>query len=163
MVVSQYVSRKMKSTKEQRREIKIRQRKLGMDDVAYRGFLSGWHVDSCTEMNREQAEEAIGALDEMMMDRRLSVKPAGFWRDAPRNLKERYTELLPRDARLATPGQLRHLEGLWVQVTRQKTWGKAMVAFKEFLQGRFGIGDLLWIRREEVGKIEHLLRVMKKQ
>ena len=69
-----------------------------------------------------------------------SVKPAGFWRDAPRNTAERYNELLPRDARLATPGQLQHLKGLWVQVTRQKTWGKAMAAFREFLQGRSGLG-----------------------
>ena len=153
----------MKSSKIQRQEIKVRQRKLGMDDVAYRGFLSGWNVASCTELNREQAEEAIGALDDMLLDRGLIDKPRSFWRDAPRNLKERYNELLPRDARLATPGQLRHLEGLWVQVTRQKTWGAAMAAFKEFLQRRFHIGDILWIKREEVGKMAHLLRVMKKQ
>lgn len=153
----------MKSTKEQRRAIRIRQRKLGMDDAAYRGFLSGWGVASCTELNREQAEEAIGALDEMLCERGLIRKPRSFWRDAPGNLKERYNELLPRDARLATPGQLRHLEGLWVQVTRQPTWGAAMAAFRELLQGRFGIGDILWIRREDVGRIEHLLRVMRGQ
>lgn len=153
----------MKSTKVQRREIKVRQRKLGMDDVAYHGFLSAWGVESCTELNREQAEEAIDVLEEMLVEKGLIVKPRGFWRDAPRDLKTRYDELLPRDARLATPQQLRHLEGLWVQVTRQKSWGAAMAAFKEFLQRRFGIGDILWIQREEVGKIEHLLRVMKEQ
>lgn len=153
----------MKSTKLQRREIKIRQRKLGMDDVAYRGFLSGWGVESCTEMNREQAEEAIDALEVMLSEQGLIFRSRSFWRDAPGNMKERYNELLPRDARLATPGQLRHLEGLWVQVTRQRTWGKAMAAFKEFLQRRFGIGDILWIKREEAGKIERVLRVMREQ
>lgn len=153
----------MKSSKVQRREIKIRQKRLGMDDVAYRGFLSGWGVESCTELNREQAEEVLDALEAMMFEQGLIFRSRSFWRDAPRNLKERYNELLPRDARLATPQQLRHLEGLWVQVTRQRTWAVAMTAFKEFLQRRFGIGDILWIRREEVGKIEHLLRVMRGQ
>lgn len=153
----------MRSSKIQRREIKVRQKRLGMDDVAYHGFLSAWGVESCTEMNREQAEEAIDLLDEMLVEQGLCDKPRAFWRDAPRDLKSRYNELLPRDARLATPQQLRHIEGLWVQVTRQKSWGKAMAAFKDFLQNRFHIGDILWIKREEVGKIEHLLRVMKGQ
>ena len=150
----------MKSTKEQRKNIKIRQKKLGMSDMDYRGFLSGWGVRSCTEMNREQAVEAIAALDKLMVSYGIAGKDAMFWTSAPKNLKTRYDELLPRDARFATPGQLRYLEGLWVQVTRQRTWIRAMATFKEFLQKRFHIGDILWIEREEVGKIVKVLRVM---
>ena len=92
-----------------------------------------------------------------------SVKPAGFWQDAPRNIAERYNELLPRDARLATPGQLRHLEGLVDAGDQAEDVGEGYGGVQRVSTGAVGIGDLLWIRREEAGKIEHLLRVMKKQ
>ena len=151
----------MKSTKEQRKNIKIRQKRLGMTDAEYRLFLSGWSVGSCTEMNREQAEEVIVVLDKLMVLAGSVEKEAAFWASAPKNLRTRYEELHPRDAGFATPRQLRYLEGLWVQVTRQQTWVRAMKAFKEFLQKRFHIGDILWIKREEVGKIAKVLRVMR--
>lgn len=150
----------MKSTKEQRKDIKIRQKRLGMADSEYRLFLSGWNVGSCTEMNREQAQEAIIVLDKMMDLRGDVEMGAVFWLSAPKNLETRYEELLTRDANFATPRQLRYLEALWVQVTRQKTWHKAMKAFREFLQKRFHIGDILWVRREDVGKITKVLRIM---
>ncbi len=150
----------MKSTKEQRKGIKIRQKKLGMTDIEYRGFLSSWGVGSCTQMNREQAMQAITALDKMMRSRGIAGKDAMFWASAPSNLKTRYEELVRRDARFATPRQLRYLEGLWIRVTRQQTWEKAIAAFRQFLQKRFHIGDILWIKREEVGRIANVLRIM---
>lgn len=151
----------MKSTKEQRKNIKIRQKKLGLSDMEYRDFLSGWGVKSCTEMSCEQASAAIAALDKLMVSHRINNKSAVFWSSAPKNLKTRYDDLFLRDARFATPGQLRYLESLWVQVTRQQTWIKAMKAFRDFLQKKFHIGDILWIKREEVGKIAKVLRFMR--
>lgn len=150
----------MKSTKEQRKQIKIRQKMMGMSESDYRAFLSGWDVGSCTEMSREQAGEAIAALDKQMLSYGICSKGVEFWASAPGSLKTRYDDLLPRDACFATPAQLRYLEKLWVQVTRQKTWVKAMDAFKAFLQNRFHVGDILWVKREDVGKIANVLKVM---
>ena len=153
----------MKSTKEQRKNIKIRQKKLGMTDVEYQGFLSGWGVESCTQMNREQAMEAIAALDKLMRSRDIAEKDEMFWASAPGNLETRYEELVQRDARFATPRQLRYLEGLWIRVTRQQTWERAMASFRAFLQKRFRIGDILWVKKEEVGKIAAVLQIMQEK
>lgn len=150
----------MKSTKEQRRQIKIRQKTLGMPESDYYAFLSGWNVGSCTEMSREEAGEAIAALEKQILASGIYSKGVEFWVSAPGNLKTRYDDLLPRDACFATPAQLRYLEKLWVQVTRQKTWVRAMDAFKAFLQNRFHVGDILWVKREDVGKIANVLKVM---
>jgi hypothetical protein len=52
------------------------------------------------------------------------------------------------------------LEGMWMQVTRQTTPGRARAAYVAWLHGRFGIATPEWIERSDVGKIKRALEAM---
>jgi len=137
-------------------EIHVLKSRAGMDEGAYRAFLSGWGVESSKELSPAQYREAVARL------RELAGQPAV--RSRSRWTKEPYCRLDGRAAEWATCSQLYMLfDGLWLNVTRQTTRAKAITAFEEWLHKRFEIARIEWITKEEVGKIKLALEAMARQ
>jgi len=134
-------------------EIHVLKSKAGMDEDAYRAFLAGWGVSSSKELSPRQASEVVAAL------RRLAGQDHGRAgaRRSWGNL--RYDELGRRRG-MATPRQLRMLEAMWMDVTRQTSRDAAIDAYHTWLLNRFGIGRPEWIEDNQVGKIKMALEKM---
>ncbi|MCE1274687.1 MAG: regulatory protein GemA, partial [Chlorobiales bacterium] len=124
-----------------------------MDDDEYRAFLSGWGVESSKDLTPRQSAEVVAAL------RKLAGQEHGRAgaRRSRRNL--RYDDLGHRPG-MASPKQLRMLEAMWMDVTRQATRESALEAYCTWLLNRFRVGRPEWIADVQVGKIKMALEQM---
>lgn len=123
----------------------------GLDDQNYRALLSSFGVSSSTALSVDDARELIKKMEYLAIG-------AGWKSRKPM----RWDHLDGRPG-MATPLQLRHLEGLWVSVSRQPTLREKQESFNRFLENRFGIARIEWIPAEMVAKIKRSLIIMRKQ
>jgi hypothetical protein len=132
------------------RRIKTLQGLSGIGEEDYRSLLWGYGVESCKDLAIPSAHAVIGVLQRMVdkIPERRAAAP------------KRYAEIKGRSVLMATAPQLRMLEAMWMQVTRQGTPGRAREAYAEWLRRRYGIASVEWIQREEVGKIKRALEAM---
>lgn len=131
------------------RRIKALQGLAGIGEEDYRAFLWGYGVESCKQLDVGQARQLIEVLQQMV--NRIPEK---------RPVPKRFAEIGGRHVLMATERQLRMLEGMWMQITRQTTTERAREALAEWIHRRYGIGSIEWIRREDVGKIKRALEAM---
>lgn len=124
----------------------------GISDDEYRDMLGAFGVSTSKDMTGAQAIELISKLECIGI-------AAGTWK--PRKKEKRFDKLGFRPG-MATPAQLRHLEGLWVSVSRQPTLHEKQASFNVFLNNRFQIGRIEWINEDMVAKIKHTLLSMRK-
>jgi len=131
------------------RRIKTLQGLAGLGEDDYRAMLAGYKVESCKDLDVADGHRVVAFL-QAIVDRLPEKRPA----------PKRYADIKGRSVLMATPPQLRMLEGMWMQITRQ--WGadRARAAYADWLYRRFGIASAEWIQREDVGKIKRALEVM---
>jgi hypothetical protein len=129
------------------KRIKALQRAAGVDEESYRAMLAGYGVESCRGLDFRQAMEVVAALRRFAgQDRR----PGG---------SRRYDDLGHR-AGMATPKQLRMLEAMWMEVTRQTTRTAARSALGSFLLHRWQVTGLEMLRRDQVSAVRRALSEM---
>lgn len=139
----------------QKARIKMLQKDLGIDDECYRAMLGSYGANSCTTLAYSDANDLICKLSGMQTQ---SAAP----KKAP--YKKKYSELegLPERDGLATPAQLRYLEGLWKAVSRKKDSPKARnEALNNFCIKQVGFG-ILKLDFKEVRKMIRTVESMKK-
>jgi len=132
--------------------IHIGKKELGLDDDLYRDIL--WDLTrkrSTAEMEERELALVLRYLEEKGFKPRYSTRPQA----APRR---KYDDLGRRPGEMAAPRQLRMLEAIWRDVARTPT----DAAFRNFLQARFGIGDVRWIPADKVTPIKAALERMRK-
>jgi len=129
--------------------IKTLQGLAGLGDEDYRALLGGYGVASCKDLSIGEARKVIDFL-QAIVDRIPEKRP----------VPKRFAEIKGRSVLMATQKQLRMLEGMWMQITRQRSAGRARLAFEEWLSRRFGISSVEWVQREDVGKIKRALEAM---
>lgn len=129
--------------------IKTLQGLAGIGDDDYRALLGGYGVESCKDLSIVDARRVIGFL-QGIVDRIPESRP----------VPKRFAEIKGRSVLMATQKQLRMLEAMWMQITRQRSAGRARLAFEEWLSRRFGISSIEWMQREDVGKIKRALEAM---
>jgi len=132
------------------KRIKTLQRLAGISEEEYRALLSGYGVESCTCLTILQAREVCAFL-QRLVDR--VPEKAQF-------KTKTYNDLRGRSADMATVKQLRMLEAMWMQVTRQKNRRDAVAAYHTWLMNRFSIGTPEWIERDKVSAIKRALDAM---
>lgn len=138
------------------KRIKTLQRAAGVDDDSYRAMLAGYGVESCRDLDAVQAASVISFLQ-------VLVDGSGNRRPRRSTGAKRYEDLDGRSAEWATSKQLRMLEAMWMDVTRQKTREKAMLAYHSWLMHKFGLTSAEMIAREDVGKVKMALASMRKK
>lgn len=133
---------------------------LGFDDDVYRDILSDYRVKTSTDLSFKQAGSLINRLEEKALQ--LGGWNSNGWvKIKPKNTKQ-YDNLGIRDG-MATPVQLRKIEGMWFDVTRQGTRNEGLKALKTFLQSRFGIVSMDAVTDDDVKRVVRALTAMKKQ
>ena len=121
---------------------------LGIDDDTYRTMLAGYRATSSKNLSFSKAKEIINTLEK----RAIQV---GVWTKK----KGRFEELGYRPC-MALPAQLRKIEALWMQVSRQKTVAEKRRALNVFLENRFKIARIEWLPDTLVPKVLKALTVM---
>ena len=125
---------------------------IGVSDQDYRARLrEDYGVSTCKKLSSVQAAKLIKSMEAI-------AKGMGI--DTGRRRRRREWKRRPG---MATPAQLRKIEAMWADVSRQKTPGEKRKALGAFLEKRFGVSDLAFVTHEMPGKIIHTLEVMKKQ
>ena len=125
---------------------------IGVSDQDYRARLDEeFGVRTCKKLTRAEAGRFIRSMEAI-------AKGMGI--DTGRRRRRREWKRRPG---MATPAQLRKIEAMWADVSRQKTPGEKRKALGAFLEKRFGVSDLAFVTHEMPGKIIHTLEVMKKQ
>ena len=134
------------------RRIKTLQGLSGISEENYRSLLWGYEVESCKELSIKDGHAVAKVLQDMV-DRIPEHQ----------QFRQPYRELKGRSAFMATGRQLRMLEAMWMDVTRQTNRRDALSAYNTFLYKRFDIGSPAWIERDHVGKIKFALEQMRAQ
>ena len=134
------------------RRIKTLQRLSGISEENYRDLLWGYEVESCTELTITAGHGVAKVLQEMV-DRIPEHQ----------QFRQPYRDLKGRSALMATARQLRMLEAMWMDVTRQTSRREALAAYGAWLDKRFSIRSVEWIERDHVGRVKFALEQMRAQ
>jgi len=122
--------------------------KLNMPDEAYRSMLGDYHVRSSKQLTSAGADQLIWELQK-------NAERLGVWVRPQR----KFNNLAGRRG-MATPKQLRMIEGMWAEVSRASNMAERAAALKSFLL-RFGIDGLENVEYWQVHKIVNALKAMK--
>lgn len=125
---------------------------LSMSDDRYRAMLwDNFAINSSLDLSGFQAAQLIKFLKNQALQ-------AGVWLGKS---KEKYNNLLPRSALMATPKQLRKIEAIWGDVSRAKTTKERAQSLEKFIYRIVGIGKMEWLQKNHVNKIIKALETMK--
>ena len=125
--------------------------RIGISDEDYRAKLDEeFGVRTCKKLTRAEAGRFIRNMEAVAKGMGIDVgrRPRREWKRRPG---------------MATPAQLRKIEAMWADVSRQRTAGGKRKALGAFLERRFGVSDLAFVTHEMPSKIIHTLEAMKKQ
>ena len=112
-------------------------------------------MSTCKKLSSTQAGE-------LKRDLELLARGMGYDERTQADKRTRRREWARRPG-MATPAQLRKIEAMWADVSRQRTAGAKRKALGAFLEKRFGVSDLGFVTHEMPGKIIHTLETMKRQ
>lgn len=126
--------------------------KMGVSDEDYRARLrESFGVDTCKALSSSQAGKLI---------RDMEALARGMGIDVGRRGRRREWKRRPG---MATPRQLRKIEAMWADVSRQKTAADKRAALGKFLERRWGVSDLAFVTHEMPPRIIAALEAMKMQ
>ena len=128
--------------------------KLNLDEDIYRSMLSTYNVESSKKLDFEDAKDLITKLQKMALE-------VGIWKKNKRR-PSKYKELKGR-SEMATPAQLRMIEGMWADVSYQETPEEREKALRKFLYRIVKVSDLSFLKSTQVSKVINALKAMKWQ
>jgi hypothetical protein len=89
-------------------------------------------------------------------------KADGFKQTNPPISKDRFEDLGHRDG-MATPAQLRMIEGMWMDVSKMPTYTARQKALQGFLKRIAGVEDLRFLETWHVRKVINAIEGMKRR
>ena len=142
-----------KATMDQVKIIHTLVSRLKWGDDNYRAALSAYGVSSSKLLNYADAAAFIATLNEL-------GEKAGVWK-APvsREFKKKYESLGDRGVR-ATGAQLRMIEAMWKDVSRQPDAERRKHALRKFVNRIVRCNDITWLEQWQVKKVIKALEAM---
>jgi hypothetical protein len=110
-------------------------------------------VSSSKQLSREQAIAVIRALEDL-------GEKKGVWQSPRSGAQKKYDHLGDR-AGMAAPKQLRMIEAMWAEVSRQPDSASRAIALRSFLKRIVGIEEITWLEPVHVRKVINALNAMK--
>lgn len=128
---------------------------MKMPDDYYRKLIySNYHPHtSSKDLTLDQANHFIENLETMAVQ-------AGAWN--PYEGKSRFEELGARPG-MATPAQLRLIEGIWKEVSNVRGEKKRKKALRAWIFKQFKVSDLRFIDNSVARKVIHVLKIMQQK
>jgi hypothetical protein len=121
---------------------------LNVREETYRRMLGNYNVATSKALSFHQANEFIQLLEHF-------ARKKGLWE----NYAEKHEKLSCRTG-MATPAQLRMIEGIWAELYPE-TERKRATALRTYLFRFFKVSDLRFLDAEKVNKVLHALKQMK--
>ena len=118
------------------RKIHILKSKLKISDSDYREILYSYNVKSSKDMDYLNAAKLIDTLAKDAMTQNLWVE-----------LPKKYFQL-ERTNKMATPAQLRMIEGLWWELSYQRTDEFARKSLRRLLRKKLKIDDIMFLTKK---------------
>jgi hypothetical protein len=132
---------------------------IGMDDDTYRVMLgqfraaTGKPAESSKDLTRDQRDVLLKRLEYV-------GEKIGRWQ-VRRDNRTKYDELGYRPG-MAAPSKLRKIEGMWKDVSYQKTTSDRERALRALLMRLYGVSDLRFLTDEQANKMLKTVSAMKK-
>ncbi len=125
------------------KKIHIALSQLSLPDENYRDILSnfinakGEKCRSCKELNENQANILLGILKKL------------GWTEKKKGKQLKYEEFNNREAKYATPAQMRKIEALWMRRSREKT----EKSLNNFINRIAEVNHITFLLRKDVQKV----------
>lgn len=147
------------SRPDQIQKIHVLKAVIGLSDDDYRALLGGMFQGICSskDLTADDADRLIAKMRGLLPQ---SNYTSGQW--PGRGGKTKYAELGVRPG-MATPAQLRMLEAMWAEVSVFDNPTRRAEAFKEFLNARFQVKDVLWVEYKDVSRVVTAIKAMRRQ
>ena len=144
------------STAQQRQLIGYLRKVLCISEDTYREILWTWGVESSKELTAIQAETLLNQLKEQAIGCGRYQPKAKY-----KSQKWKYNNYSDRDESMASPAQLRMIEGIWLEVSYQTNDMDRETALNNLCERITGKARLVFITKSEVSKIVKAIKVMK--
>jgi hypothetical protein len=141
------------------RTIHVLKSRYRMDDGDYRAMLAAYGVASSVALTVPEAADLIVRLQNVSSNK-LTREASAAAVPVPGGVKKKYDDLGFRPG-MASPAQLRFVEGLWAEITRQPDPASRAKALSAFLNRIVHIGEITWLEPLHIRKIVKALLVMK--
>ena len=142
------------STAKQRQQLGYLRKLLKLDDSTYYEMLASYNAESCKELSSREIMKLINQL-------RDDAKEIGLFKPKKSFIKYKYNNLSGRDKNMASPAQLRKIEGMWNDRTRATTPEDIEKALKTFIKKISGKDEMRFLTAIDVRKIINALNHMK--
>lgn len=145
------------STPEQRRMIGYLRKILCIGaDTYYEMIWNSYGVESSKDLNMNQAARLLTEL-------KAKAIALGKWQPRSKYAfkKTKYNDLQDRDKYAPTPKQLRMIDAMWTDVSRQTNDIKRADAFNKFLQRITGKPGVRFLVKSDIQKVVKALEKMK--
>lgn len=145
------------STPHQRQLIGYMRKLLALTDEAYYAMIwNTWNVESSKDLNYAQAESFLSQLKRLASSQGKYTPKARY-----KSQKWKYNNFADRSSKMATPAQLRLVESLWFQVSRQTTDEARSNALNTFIKRLTGKERLAFLTKQDVTKLVNAMNNMK--
>lgn len=114
---------------------------LGLDEDLYREMLSSFSVQSSIKLTVTQAGNLIDILEAEAVSRNIWIKK-----------QPKYSNL-ERNDDMATPSQMRMIEGLWREICYIDTDKFAKTSLRKFLKSKFKVDDIMFLTKNKAIKV----------
>lgn len=114
---------------------------LGLDEDLYREMLSSFSVQSSIKLTVTQAGNLIDILETEAVSRNIWIKK-----------QPKYSNL-ERNDDMATPSQMRMIEGLWREICYIDTDKFAKTSLRKFLKSKFKVDDIMFLTKNKAIKV----------
>ena len=122
---------------------------VGIDDDLYRDMLMSFDVQSSKDLTFTEAKIFIEILEEKAIAMQKWVKQ-------PKKYEE-----LNRDNNMATPAQMRMIEGMWREICYCDTNYFAKKSLRKFLKSKFKIDDIKFLTKRKAVKVIQAIKGIK--
>lgn len=143
----------IKASLPQIRTIQMLRKKLKLDNGEYYGILDSYGAAHCNELPFESAKQLIDSLKKTAIS-------CGVWEE--KKGARKYDNLKNREPNMATPSQLRLVEGLWSDVSYAPP-DQRITALRRFLFTIVKVSDPRFLTMVMVRKVVKALETMKKK
>lgn len=123
---------------------------LGLDEDLYREMLLSFNVESSKKLTFKQAGNLIEILEEKAIAQNIWQKK-----------RPKYSNL-KRDTNMATPSQMRMIEGLWREICYIDTDKFAKTSLRTFLKSKFKVDDIMFLTKTTATKVIQGIKNIKK-
>ena len=122
---------------------------LGLDDDLYRDMLMSFGVCTSKDLTNTEANVFASILEEKAIKQNLWVK---------KSLK--YEDLYRED--MATPTQLRLIEGLWEEIAYDNDEKFKKTSLRKIIKNKLKVDDIRFLTKEQANKAINLIKGIKK-